>query len=98
VDHPDFTSRAARKAYRHERRMAAVRARRLGLWLLALGALLLMLPWAFGAHSLFGWSPRVLGLFACLAALPLLLAAIFLRARYHRGRMRGRAPPHRLPD
>jgi hypothetical protein len=95
-DHPppDLSTKAGRKAYRHELRMVAVRPRRYGLWLLALGLLLMLLPMLTGVHSLFGWSPRVLGLGACLASLPLLIAGVLLRTRYHRTRMKGE---HRLP-
>lgn len=83
----DPSTRAGRKALRHEMRMVAVRPRRWGLWLLAIGALLLIAPSAFGLHSLMGWSPVWLGLIACLAALPLLVAGAVLRRRYRKGRM-----------
>lgn len=98
MHHPDLSTKAGRKAYRHELRMVAVRPRRWGLWLLTLGALLLAMPPLMNVHSLLGWSPSILGMIAFLAAVPLLLAGIVLRARYHRGRMRGAAPLHRLPD
>ncbi|MET0370528.1 MAG: hypothetical protein ABW039_04025 [Sphingobium sp.] len=94
---PDLTTKAGRKAYRHELRMVAVRPRRWGLWLLALGGLLLMLPW-MGVHDLLGWSPSVLGMIAGVVAMPLLVAGVLLRARYNRGRLRGAPPLHRLPD
>lgn len=79
--------KARRKALRHEMRMVAVRPRRWGLWLLTLGALLLILPSAFGVHSLMGWSPMLLGLVACAAAMPLLVAGAVLRRRYLRGQL-----------
>ena len=84
---PDPHSKAGRKALRHELRMVAVRPRRWGLWLLTLGTLLLVLPTAFGIHSLMGWSPMLLGLIACAASLPLLIAGALLRRRYVRGRL-----------
>ncbi|QGP80323.1 hypothetical protein GL174_12325 [Sphingobium sp. CAP-1] len=84
---PDPSTRAGRKALRHEMRMVAVRPRRWGLWLLAIGALLLIAPSAFGIHSLLGWSPVWPGLIACLIALPLLIAAALLRRSYRQGRM-----------
>ena len=80
-------SSSSRKALRHEMRMVAVRPRRWGLWLLALGALLLILPSAFGVHSLMGWSPMLLGLIACAAAMPLLVAGAVLRRRYLKGQL-----------
>lgn len=76
-----------RKALHHDMRMVAVRPRRYGLWLLTIGFLLVMAPSAFGVHSLFGWSPTLLGLMVMLAALPLLIAGVILRRRYLRGRM-----------
>jgi hypothetical protein len=82
--HPD-SEKARRKALRHEMRMVAVRPRRWGLWLLTLGALLLILPSAFGVHSVMGWSPMLLGLVACAASLPLLVAGAVLRRRYLKG-------------
>lgn len=84
--HPD-SEKALRKALRHEMRMVAVRPRRWGLWLLTLGALLLILPSAFGVHSLMGWSPMLLGLVACAASLPLLVAGAVLRRRYLKGQL-----------
>ncbi|MCI4591041.1 hypothetical protein MOK15_13185 [Sphingobium sp. BYY-5] len=89
LDHqpPDLSTRAGRKAWRHEMRMVAVWPRRWGLWLLAIGALLLIAPSAFGIHNIGGWSPVLLGLIACLAALPLLVASAVLRRRYVRGRL-----------
>ena len=83
------SARAARKALRHEMRMVAVRPRRWGLWLLTLGALLSILPSAFGVHSLMGWSPLLLGLLCCAAAAPLLIAGAVLRRRYRRARLAG---------
>ncbi|NWK96758.1 hypothetical protein DM806_14025 [Sphingobium lactosutens] len=83
----DLSTKAGRKAFRHEMRMVAVRPRRWGLWLLAIGALLLIAPSALDIHSLLGWSPVWLGLVACLAALPLLIAGAVLRRRYRRGRL-----------
>lgn len=82
---PDPSTKAGRRALRHEMRMVAVRPRRWGLWLLTVGALLLIAPSALGVHSLLGWSPVWLGLIACLAALPLLIAGAVLRRRYRRG-------------
>jgi len=64
-----------------------VRPRRWGLWLLTLGVLLLILPSAFGVHSLMGWSPMLLGLVACAASLPLLVAGAVLRRRYLKGQL-----------
>jgi hypothetical protein len=52
-----------------------------------LGALLLILPSAFGVHSLMGWSPMLLGLIACAASLPLLVAGAVLRRRYLKGQL-----------
>lgn len=83
---PDLSTRAGRKAWRHTMRMVAVRPRRWGLRLLAVGALLLIAPSAFGIHSLLGWSPVWPGLTACLIAVPLLIAGALLRRRYGRGR------------
>ncbi len=89
MTHPDpdmdLGTKAGRKAYRHAVRMVAVRPRRYGLWLLAVGMMLIVMPSALDVHSLMGWSPRFLGLSACLAALPLLVMAAVLRARYRRG-------------
>lgn len=87
---PDLSTKAGRKAWRHEMRMVAVRPRRYGLWLLTLGMLLVILPSAFGVHSIFGWSPLLLGLAASLTALPLLVAGALLRRRYRRARMTDR--------
>jgi hypothetical protein len=84
---PDLSTKAGRKAFRHDMRMVAVRPRRWGLWLLTIGALLLIMPSALGIHSLLGWSPVWLGLIACLAALPLLVAGALLRRRYKKGRL-----------
>lgn len=78
---PDLGTKAGRKAWRHDRRMVAVRPRRYGLWLLTLGFLLVMAPLAFGVHSLLGWSPTLVGLIAMAAALPLLIAGVLLRRR-----------------
>lgn len=86
---PDLSSRAGRKAYARELRMVAVRPRRWGLWLLALGCLLMVLPSAFDIHNIAGWSPTFLGMIAALAAVPLLAISMARRSRYHRTRMRG---------
>jgi hypothetical protein len=83
---PDLSTKAGRKAWRHEMRMVAVRPRRWGLWLLTLGFLLVMAPAAFGLHSLWGWSPSLLGFLLMLIALPLLVANVLLRRRYSRAR------------
>lgn len=91
--HPDLTTKAGRKAYRHELRMVAVRPRRYGLWLLTLGALLMALPALTGMHSLLGWSPSLIGMAAMVAAVPLLVASILLKARHHRRRMNDRHLP-----
>jgi hypothetical protein len=56
------------------------------LWLLTLGFLLVMAPAAFGLHSLWGWSPSLLGFLLMLIALPLLVASVLLRRRYSRAR------------
>jgi len=85
---PDLSSRTGRKAYARELRMVAVRPRRWGLWLLALGCLLLVLPSAFDIHNLAGWSPSLLGMILGLAAVPLLVISMARRSRYHRTRMR----------
>ncbi len=92
--HPDLTTKAGRKAYKHELRMVAVRPRRAGLLLLAMGMLLALLPLA-GIHSVLGWSPRFLGLGAVLLSVPFLIVATVLRGRYQR-RKSGQAPslPH----
>lgn len=84
---PDLSTRAGRKAWRHEMRMVAVRPRRWGLWLLTLGFLLVMAPAAFGVHSIGGWSPSLIGSIVMIAALPMLIAGAILRRRYRRGRM-----------
>jgi len=84
---PDLSTKAGRKAWRHEMRMVAVRPRRWGLWLLTLGFLLLVAPSAFGLHSLWGWSPSLLGSLLMLGALPLLIAGALLRRRYRQGRL-----------
>jgi hypothetical protein len=83
---PDLSTKAGRKAWRHEMRMVAVRPRRWGLWLLTLGFLLVMAPAAFGLHSLWGWSPSFIGSLLMLGALPLLVASAVLRARHMKGR------------
>ena len=95
---PDLSTKAGRKAYKHELRMVAVRPRRYGMWLLVLGAFLLGLPPLMGVHSLAGWSPSVLGMLCGVAAAPLLALGVVRRAAYHRRRIRGGAPLHRLPD
>lgn len=84
---PDLSTKAGRKAWRHELRMVAVRPRRWGLWLLTLGFLLLLSPSAFGVHAIFGFSPSLLGIVLMVGALPLLIAGALLRRRYIRGRM-----------
>lgn len=84
---PDLSTKAGRKAWRHEMRMVAVRPRRWGLWLLTLGFLLMVAPSAFGLHSIFGWSPSLLGSLSMLCALPLLIAGVVLRRQYRRTRM-----------
>jgi hypothetical protein len=95
---PNLSTKAGRKAYKHELRMVAVRPRRYGMWLLVLGALLLALPPLMGVHSLLGWSPSLLGMIAWAAAVPLLVLGIVRRSAYHRRRMRGGAPLRRLPS
>ncbi|MFY9349015.1 MAG: hypothetical protein WBL20_19730 [Sphingobium sp.] len=87
---PDLTTRAGRKAFRHEMRMVAVRPRRWGLWLLTAGFLALLAPSAFGVHTLFGWSPSLIGIVLMLVALPLLIVGASRRRRYRQGRL-GRA-------
>jgi hypothetical protein len=82
---PDLGTRAGRKAYRHDRRMVAVRPRRWGLWLLALGLLLVLLPGATGIHDIGGWSPRFLGLVAAALSVPPLVASVWLKRRYRDG-------------
>lgn len=86
-DPPDLSTKAGRKAWRHELRMVAVRPRRWGLWLLTLGFLLLLSPSAFGVHAIFGFSPSLLGIVLMIGALPLLIAGALLRRRYIRGRL-----------
>ncbi len=90
-DHPppDLSTKAGRKAWRHEMRMVAVRPRRWGLWLLTVGALLVVMPSALGVYSLFGLWPPLLGAGAMLLAVPLLIAGVVLRGRYRRMRMAG---------
>lgn len=87
---PDLSTRAARKAYKHELRMVAVRPRRVALWLVAAAMLLFALPLA-GVHSLGGWSPRFLALGAAALATPLLIATVLLRRRYVERRLSGEA-------
>lgn len=89
--HPDLSTKAGRKAYKHEMRMIAARPRRVGLALLGAGMLLILLPLA-GIHSLFGWSPGFVGLIAVALSTPFLIAAAWLRRRYLRGRLSGGAP------
>lgn len=88
-DHPlpDLSTKAGRKAWRHEMRMVAVRPRRYGLWLLTGGALLIVMPSALDIYSLFGLWPPMLGAAAILLAIPLLIAGVVLRRRYRRMRM-----------
>lgn len=76
-------------------RMVAVRPRRYGLWLLTLGALLMSLPALLDVHDILGWSPSLLGLIACAASVPLLIAGVVLRARYRRRMLDG--VDHRPP-
>lgn len=83
---PDLSTKAGRKAFRHEMRMLAVRPRRWGLWLLTAGFLILLSPSALGVHAIFGWSPSVIGTFLMLAALPLLIVGALRRRAYRRGR------------
>ncbi|MEA3390895.1 MAG: hypothetical protein U9R64_16675 [Pseudomonadota bacterium] len=83
---PDLTTKAGRKAFRHEMRMVAVRPRRWGLWLLTAGFVLLLAPSAFDVHAIFGWSPSVIGTLLMLAALPLLTVGALRRRAYMRGR------------
>lgn len=89
--HPDLGTKAGRKAYRHELRMVAVRPRRAGLMLLMLGLLLICLPLA-DIHSIGGLSPMFLGVGAVAASVPLLVAGVLLRRRYHGQRIRGEIP------
>ncbi len=88
LTHPDLSTKAGRKAFRHEMRMVAVRPRRWGLWLLTAGFLVLLSPSAFGVHAIFGWSPSLIGIVLMLAALPLLIVGALRRRAYVRGRMR----------
>lgn len=90
-DQPDLSTKAGRKAYRHELRMVAVRPRRIGLWLMVAGLLVMALPLVAGIHSIAGLSPQFLGAAMMAAAVPLLIAAVLLRSRYHVQRMRGGA-------
>lgn len=89
---PDLSTKAGRKAWRHEIRMVAVRPRRWGLRLLAMGLLLMLLPGATGLHSIGGWSPRFLGLVCVALAVPLLVISVVLKRRYRRRRTSGSAP------
>lgn len=89
---PDLSTKAGRKAYKHELRMVAVRPRRIGLWLLAAGILLLLLPMVADVHDIAGYSPRFLGLALAAAATPFLIISVWLRGRYHRHRLAGGAP------
>ena len=84
---PDLSTKAGRKAFRHDMRMVAIRPRRWGLWLLTVGFLLLLSPSALGVHAVFGWSPSFLGSLIALSALPPLVASVLLRRRYKRGRL-----------
>ncbi len=85
MDGPDLTTKAGRKAWRHEMRMVAVRPRRAGMILLAGGIGLMLLPLA-GVHDLGGWSPRFLGLLPVALSIPFLIAARVLRGRWVRDR------------
>ncbi len=82
MKNPDLSTKAGRKAYRHEMRMIAVRPRRYGLWLLTGGFLLVMSPSALGINSLFGLWPPFLGGAMMLTAMPLLVIGVVLRRRY----------------
>lgn len=87
MNKPDLTTKAGRKAYRHDMRMVAIRPRRISMALLAIGIALMLLPLA-GVHDLSGWSPRFLGLIGMVASLPFLIVAQRRRgayARQHRG-------------
>ncbi|HEX7781765.1 MAG TPA: hypothetical protein VF509_03060 [Sphingobium sp.] len=88
---PDLTTKAGRKAYKHELRMVAVRPRRLGLLLLGAGMVLAVLPLS-GVHSLFGFSPGFLAVAAAGLATPFLIAAVLLRGKYHRRRLSEERP------
>jgi drug/metabolite transporter (DMT)-like permease len=79
---PNLSTKAGRKAWRHELRMVAVRPRRWGLWLLTIGVLLIVMPGALGVHDLMGWSPRFLGIVVALLSVPFLAVAAVLRRRY----------------
>ncbi len=79
---PDLSTKAGRKAWRHELRMVAVRPRRWGLWLLTVGVLLILTPGALGVHDLMGWSPRFLGMVVASLSAPFLIASVILRRRY----------------
>ena len=94
-DRPDLSTKAGRKAYRHELRMVAVRPRRIGLWLLVAALMVMALPWAAGVHSIGGLSPWIVGVGMAAAAVPFLAVGIVLRSRYHRQRMKDVA--RRLP-
>ncbi|WP_336958290.1 hypothetical protein [Sphingobium aquiterrae] len=87
-DRPDLSTKAGRKAYRHELRMVAVRPRRVGLWLLVAALMVMALPWAAGVHSIGGLSPWIVGVGMAVAAMPFLMVGIMLRRRYHRQRMK----------
>ena len=85
---PDLTTKAARKAYKHEVRMVAVRPRRAGLALLGAAMVLIALPFA-GVHSIGGLGPQFLAVVAVALATPLLVASIILRRRYVEKRLGG---------
>lgn len=86
METPDLTTKAGRKAWRHDMRMVAVRPRRAGMILLAVGIGTMLLPLA-GVHDVGGWSPRVLGLVPVALSIPFLIAARILRGRWVRGRL-----------
>jgi predicted transporter len=90
--HPDLSTRAGRRAYRHELRMVAVRPRRVGLGLLLAGLVVMALPLAAGIHAIAGFSPQFLGLAMAALGVPFLIAGMALRTRYHRRRMQGHPP------
>lgn len=84
MKYPDLSTKEGRKAHRHEMRMVAVRPRRLGLWLLTAGCLLLLTPSALNIHSLFGLWPPMLGALCIIAGAPLLAASVMLKRRHLR--------------
>ncbi|WP_022683368.1 hypothetical protein [Sphingobium bisphenolivorans] len=91
MKYSDLSTKAGRKAHRHEMRMIAVRPRRWGLWLLTAGFLLLLAPSALDMHSLVGLWPPMLGAICALLGAPLLVASVVLKRRYVQQRRTGRA-------